>query len=158
MGGGGDGEVGTGRGHGRGQGDGGDDPGWSHGASPRNERDTGWILAISLAWAGHELTTAEHRGQREPGSLRSGPGIETVALREARGVSATACVRSMSSGRPGSLILRASMLGRRALDQLGPNALGEVLEPGRVGDCYLGLLLPPGPAGEPQAGTLLILP
>jgi hypothetical protein len=33
------------------------------------------------------------------------------------------------------------------MDSLGPNALGEVLEPGRVGDCYLGLLLPPGPAG-----------
>jgi hypothetical protein len=43
------------------------------------------------------------------------------------------------------------------VDQLGPNALGEVLEPGRVGDCYLGLLLPPGPAGEPEAGTILIV-
>ena len=43
------------------------------------------------------------------------------------------------------------------MDQLGPNALGEVLEPGRVGDCYLGLLLPPRPAGEPEAGTILIV-
>jgi hypothetical protein len=43
------------------------------------------------------------------------------------------------------------------VDQLSPNALGEVLEPGRVGDCYLGLLLPPGPAGEPEAGTILIV-
>ena len=43
------------------------------------------------------------------------------------------------------------------MDQLGPNALGETLEPGRVGDCYLGLLLPPGPAGEPEAGTILIV-
>jgi hypothetical protein len=43
------------------------------------------------------------------------------------------------------------------LDQLGPNALGEVLEPGRVADCYLGLLLPPGTAGEPEAGTILIV-
>jgi hypothetical protein len=43
------------------------------------------------------------------------------------------------------------------VDQLGPNALGEVLEPGRVADCYLGLLLPPGPAGEPGAGTILIV-
>jgi hypothetical protein len=43
------------------------------------------------------------------------------------------------------------------LDQLGPNALGEVLEPGRVTDCYLGLFLPPGPAGEPEAGTLLVV-
>jgi hypothetical protein len=47
--------------------------------------------------------------------------------------------------------------GSRAVDQLGPNALGEVLEPGRVGECYLGLLLPPGPVGEPEAGTILIL-
>jgi hypothetical protein len=43
------------------------------------------------------------------------------------------------------------------LDQLGPNALGEVLEPGRVADCYLGLLLPPGPASESEAGTILIV-
>jgi hypothetical protein len=43
------------------------------------------------------------------------------------------------------------------VDQLGPNALGETLEPGRVADCYLGLLLPPGPAGEPEAGTVLVV-
>jgi hypothetical protein len=43
------------------------------------------------------------------------------------------------------------------MDQLGPNAFGEVLEPGRVADCYLGLLLPPGPAGEPEAGTVLVV-
>jgi hypothetical protein len=43
------------------------------------------------------------------------------------------------------------------VDQLGPNALGETLEPGRVADCYLGLLLPPGPAGEPEAGTILVV-
>jgi hypothetical protein len=43
------------------------------------------------------------------------------------------------------------------VDQLGPNALGESLEPGRVTDCYLGLLLPPGPAGEPEAGTILVV-
>jgi hypothetical protein len=41
--------------------------------------------------------------------------------------------------------------------QLGANAHGEVLEPGRVADCYLGLLLPPGPAGEPEAGTILVV-
>jgi hypothetical protein len=41
--------------------------------------------------------------------------------------------------------------------QLGGNALGETLEPGRVIDCYLGLLLPPGPAGEPEAGTVLVV-
>jgi hypothetical protein len=43
------------------------------------------------------------------------------------------------------------------VDQFGPNALGETLEPGRVADCYLGLLLPPGPVGEPEAGTILII-
>jgi len=43
------------------------------------------------------------------------------------------------------------------VDQLGPNALGQVLEPGRVADCYLGLLLPPGSAGEPEAVTILIV-
>jgi hypothetical protein len=41
--------------------------------------------------------------------------------------------------------------------QLGPNALGETLEPGRVGDCYLGLLLPPRPAGEPEAGSAVVV-
>jgi hypothetical protein len=43
------------------------------------------------------------------------------------------------------------------VDSFGPNALGETLEPGRVTDRYLGLLLPPGPAGEPVAGTILIV-
>jgi hypothetical protein len=43
------------------------------------------------------------------------------------------------------------------VDQLGPNALGEVLEPGRVADCYLGMVLPPGPVGEPEAGTILVV-
>jgi hypothetical protein len=43
------------------------------------------------------------------------------------------------------------------VDQLGPNAIGETLEPGRVTDCYLGLLLPPGSAGEPEPGTILIV-
>jgi hypothetical protein len=43
------------------------------------------------------------------------------------------------------------------MDQLGPNALGETLAPGRVPDCYLGLLLPPRPVGEPEAGTVLVV-
>jgi hypothetical protein len=43
------------------------------------------------------------------------------------------------------------------VDQLGPSALGEVLEPGRVADCYLGLLLPPGSVGEPEAGMVLVV-
>jgi hypothetical protein len=43
------------------------------------------------------------------------------------------------------------------VELLGPNANGELLQPGRVADCYLGLLLPPPPAGEPEAGTVLIV-
>ena len=43
------------------------------------------------------------------------------------------------------------------MDQFGPNAFGETPEPGRVADCYLGLLLPPESAGEPEAGTILIV-
>ena len=43
------------------------------------------------------------------------------------------------------------------MDQLDPNALGEALAPGRVPDCYLGLLLPPGRAGESEAGTILVV-
>jgi hypothetical protein len=41
------------------------------------------------------------------------------------------------------------------VEPLGANAYGKVLEPGRVGDCYLGLLLPPPLAGEPEAGRVL---
>jgi hypothetical protein len=43
------------------------------------------------------------------------------------------------------------------VEQLGVNAHGQILEPGRVADCYLGLLLPPGPAGELEAGTVLVV-
>jgi hypothetical protein len=45
----------------------------------------------------------------------------------------------------------------RAVNQFGPNSLGETLEPSRITDCYLGLLLPPGAAGEPEAGTVLVV-
>jgi hypothetical protein len=41
--------------------------------------------------------------------------------------------------------------------QLGANALGEVLEPGRVPDCYLGLHLDPPGQTEP-AGVLVVAP
>jgi hypothetical protein len=41
--------------------------------------------------------------------------------------------------------------------QLGVNAHGEVLEPGRVPDCYLGLLLDPLGQSEP-AGVLVVAP
>jgi hypothetical protein len=40
--------------------------------------------------------------------------------------------------------------------QLGANAFGEVLEPGRVPDCYLGLRL--DPADDQAAGVLVVAP
>jgi len=41
------------------------------------------------------------------------------------------------------------------MSQLGANALGEVLEPGRVPDCYLGLRL--DSAGDAQAAGVLLV-
>jgi hypothetical protein len=41
--------------------------------------------------------------------------------------------------------------------QLGANAFGEILEPGRVPDCYLGLRLDPPGHTEP-AGVLMVAP
>jgi hypothetical protein len=41
------------------------------------------------------------------------------------------------------------------VQQLGPNAFGETLEPGRLLDCYLGLLL--DPPGDRQAGMVLVV-
>ena len=41
------------------------------------------------------------------------------------------------------------------MSQLGANALGEILEPGRVPDCYLGLRL--DPAGDAEAAGVLIV-
>ena len=41
------------------------------------------------------------------------------------------------------------------MTQLGANAHGEVLAPGRVPDCYLGLLL--DPPGDQHAGTVLVV-
>jgi hypothetical protein len=40
--------------------------------------------------------------------------------------------------------------------QLGANAFGEMLEPGRVPDCYLGLRL--DPVDDEQAGVLVVAP
>jgi hypothetical protein len=42
--------------------------------------------------------------------------------------------------------------------QLGRNADGEVLEPGRVPDCYLGLLLDPTDHDTEAAGVLVVTP
>ena len=42
--------------------------------------------------------------------------------------------------------------------QLGANAHGEVLMPGRVPDCYLGLLLDPTNHHTQAAGVLVVTP
>src|SRR5215211_9045990 len=92
-----------------------------------------------------------------PVGRTSGPSAWSVATRR-RVLCATRCYSQRPSpARVASSREHREEGGRRAVDQLGPNALGETLEPGRVGDCYLGLLLPPPPAGEPEAGTILIL-
>jgi hypothetical protein len=39
-----------------------------------------------LAWAGHGLTTAKHRGQREPASTRARSWIKTNAPGEKQGL------------------------------------------------------------------------
>jgi hypothetical protein len=57
---------------------------------------------------------------------------------------------------PGSLVpthLPAVGAGQGA--QLGANAFGEVLVPGRVPDCYLGLLL--DPPSDKQPGRVLVV-
>jgi hypothetical protein len=41
--------------------------------------------------------------------------------------------------------------------QIGANAHGEILEPGRVPDCYVGLRLDPADGAEP-AGVLVVAP
>jgi hypothetical protein len=43
------------------------------------------------------------------------------------------------------------------VDQFGPNAFGDTLQPGRVADCYLGLHLDPADHAEP-AGVLVVAP
>jgi hypothetical protein len=43
------------------------------------------------------------------------------------------------------------------VSRLGANALGEVLEPGRVPDCYLGVRLDPA-GGAEAAGVLIVGP
>jgi hypothetical protein len=43
------------------------------------------------------------------------------------------------------------------VEQLGVNAHGEVLEAGRVPDCYLGLLLDPA-GGAEATGVLVVTP
>jgi hypothetical protein len=52
----------------------------------------------------------------------------------------------MRIGRSGSVV------------QLGANVDGEVLEPGRVADCYLGLRLDPTDYDAEAAGVLVVAP
>jgi hypothetical protein len=64
-------------------------------------------------------------------------------------------VRSNAVVVPGSLVPHLSSSGSGPVAQLGVNAHGEVLEPGRVPDCYLGLLL--DPPGDQDAGRVLVV-
>jgi hypothetical protein len=69
-------------------------------------------------------------------------------------------VRSRSSGGPGSLIPRASIVkkaGGREWTSSVRTRSERSWSPAGCPDCYLGLLLPPGPAGEPEAGTVLLV-
>jgi hypothetical protein len=61
-------------------------------------------------------------------------------------------------GGAGSLMPHPSASSRsRPVGQLGANAHGEILEAGRVPDCYLGLLLDPAEDAE-AAGVLVVAP
>jgi hypothetical protein len=67
-------------------------------------------------------------------------------------------VVATSPSRPGSLMPTVSTSIRSGpVVQLGTNAHGEVLEPGRVPDCYLGLLHDPLEAGQ-GAKVLVVTP
>jgi hypothetical protein len=59
---------------------------------------------------------------------------------------------------PGSLVPHPSASSRSGpVAQLGANAFGEILEPGRVPDCYLGLRLDPA-SDDRAAGVLVVAP
>jgi hypothetical protein len=47
--------------------------------------------------------------------------------------------------------------GARSVSELGPNAFGEPVDPGRA-DCYLGLPLPAEDAKDAQSGVLVVAP
>jgi hypothetical protein len=59
---------------------------------------------------------------------------------------------------PSSLVLRPSTRSGGLVAQLGRNAHGETLEPGRVPDCYLGLLLDPTDHDTQAACVLVVAP
>ena len=59
-------------------------------------------------------------------------------------------------GTAGSLVSPAEHGRHTAVSELGPNAYGEHLDPGRVGDCYLALPLPA--VGDGAARVLVVAP
>src|SRR5215211_5597323 len=72
-------------------------------------------------------------------------------------LSATACKRSTSwAGRVAWCPTHPPAAGAGPVAQLGANAHGEVLVPGRVPDCYLGLLFDPPAAEAPE--VLVVAP
>jgi hypothetical protein len=62
--------------------------------------------------------------------------------------------QGMSPPEPISLVPKPPVQGA-AMRQLGGNAHGEILEPGRVPDCYLGLLL--DPLHDQHTGRMLVV-
>jgi hypothetical protein len=60
-----------------------------------------------------------------------------------------------SSGQVAWCLTHPPAPGAGPVGQLGTNAHGEVLEPGRVSDCYLGLLL--DPAGDNRGASVLVV-
>src|ERR687898_507549 len=65
------------------------------------------------------------------------------------------CPPSQQRGLVRTLRRPAYRPGGGGVSQLGVNALGEVLEPGRVPNCYLGLRL--DPAGDAEAAGMLVV-
>jgi hypothetical protein len=115
-------------------------------ATPPNKHDPLWVQDISLAWAGHALTTAKHRGQRETASTWSRSCLETSAPGRSGG-SATRSLGSASSGVPVGWSHERPSRGPHGAGSGSAcaNARGEVLEPRRAAALTCALRPTPGP-------------
>jgi hypothetical protein len=81
--------------------------------------------------------------------------VEGLAHRRTDASTRPSCPPSQQGGLVRTLRRPAYRPGGGGVSQLGANALGEVLEPGRVPNCYLGLRL--DPAGDAEAAGLLVV-
>jgi hypothetical protein len=114
--------------------------GWA--ASPAGG---GRVRALLGSALGNERVRSEPTSSSPPPPRRCGCGRQPEPGRRSP---STACG-------PGSLVPHPSSSGSGPVAQLGANAHGEVLEPGRVSDCYLGLLL--NPPRDQRAGRVLVV-